>query len=113
MIKVEFTLMDGNIQSFIMSGHAESGPYGHDLVCAAVSAVTFGAVNAIFELTDVEPIIESRQEGGYLNVELPANFSAQSLSSAHLLFKGMLISLQTIEQDYGDHIYISFEKEGE
>lgn len=113
MIKVEITLNNDNIQSFIVSGHADSGPYGYDLVCAAVSAVTFGVVNAVFELTDVELNIEQGQDGGYLKVELPHNLSNLSLSTAYLLFKGMLISLQTIERDYGDHIYISFEKEGE
>lgn len=33
-----------------VQGHAESGPYGHDLICAAVSALTIGlAVNVAEE----------------------------------------------------------------
>src|SRR5699024_12152227 len=40
------------ISSFVVSGHANSGPYGQDLVCAAVSAVTFGAGNAVLEITN-------------------------------------------------------------
>jgi len=32
------------------SGHAESGPYGHDLVCAGVSAVITGGLNNIEDL---------------------------------------------------------------
>lgn len=30
---------------FVASGHAESGPYGSDLVCAGVSAILIGALN--------------------------------------------------------------------
>ena len=32
---------------FSIKGHANSGDYGKDLVCAAVSAVTFGGLNAL------------------------------------------------------------------
>ncbi len=39
----------GHVSAFEISGHAESGPYGHDLVCAAVSAVSFGSVNAVMQ----------------------------------------------------------------
>ncbi len=41
MIRAQFTL-DSNqrITSFKMTGHADSGPYGQDIVCAAVSALS-------------------------------------------------------------------------
>ena len=35
-------------QSFTMSGHADFAEHGQDLVCAGASAVSFGAINAIY-----------------------------------------------------------------
>ncbi|KGX89008.1 ribosomal-processing cysteine protease Prp [Pontibacillus litoralis] len=96
-----------DIIDFEVSGHAESGPYGHDLVCAAVSAVTFGAVNAVMELCSCEPIIEQGGEGGYLRVELPDSLSNTSFQKASVLLEGMIIALKTIERDYGEYITIS------
>ncbi|MEG9461916.1 MAG: ribosomal-processing cysteine protease Prp, partial [Bacillus amyloliquefaciens] len=38
---------DGGILSFEMTGHADFAEHGRDLVCAGVTAVVFGAVNAV------------------------------------------------------------------
>ncbi|QHS22898.1 ribosomal-processing cysteine protease Prp [Virgibacillus sp. MSP4-1] len=108
MIHVHIDRNDQNeIQSFELKGHAESGPYGHDLVCAAVSAVSFGAVNAVIQLCDVEPRIEQDvEEGGYLRMELPLNINQEAYHKAQHLLEGMVVSLQTIERDYHEHISI-------
>ena len=58
----------GRIQSFEMSGHADFAEHGKDLVCAAASAVSFGAVNAIVALTGETPDIHQGSDGGYLKV---------------------------------------------
>jgi uncharacterized protein YsxB (DUF464 family) len=42
-----------------VKGHANSGAYGHDLVCAAVSAVVTGACNAIETSEDFQIKIDS------------------------------------------------------
>ncbi|WP_067837374.1 ribosomal-processing cysteine protease Prp [Amphibacillus sediminis] len=96
-----------NITAFEITGHADSGPNGHDLVCAAVSAVAFGMTNALIKLTEIEPIIDQGGEGGYLRVELPHSITAAQLKKAAVLLEGMLVSLLTIERDYGQYISIS------
>ncbi|WP_082233708.1 ribosomal-processing cysteine protease Prp [Halobacillus massiliensis] len=107
MIKVSLFRSKGELTGFEISGHAESGPYGHDLVCAAVSAVSFGTVNAIISLCDIEPEITQGGEGGYLKVILPGKLSKDIQSKAQLLLEGMEVSLQTIENDYEDYIRIN------
>lgn len=96
-----------SITAFELSGHAESGPKGHDLVCAAVSAVSFGAVNAVMKLCEFEPVVKQGGEGGYLKVELPDNLSSHIDTKAQWLLEGMIVSLETIERDYGQYITIS------
>ncbi|GAA0294907.1 hypothetical protein GGQ92_000707 [Gracilibacillus halotolerans] len=107
MIRVKIKRDNGQIKSFQLKGHAESGPVGHDLVCAAVSGITFGAVNAVLELCNVPlEIDQAGSEGGFLKVTIEDMQPSPDLEKACLLFEGMLISLQTVEHDYSKHISI-------
>ncbi|GGA85873.1 ribosomal-processing cysteine protease Prp [Ornithinibacillus halotolerans] len=106
MIKVTIYRDNNQIKSFELSGHAESGPYGYDLVCAGVSAVSFGAVNAVLKLTEVDLDIEQGAEGGYLRVTIPASVQPELMETVQLLFEGMIVSLETIERDYNQFITI-------
>lgn len=106
MIKVVVERKDGIIQSIEISGHASSGPYGYDLVCAGVSAVSFGAINAALEMSGAELNIKQGGEGGYLYVEMPLSATPEQIEKINAAFEVMLISLQTIERDYGQFIEI-------
>ncbi|WP_175639831.1 ribosomal-processing cysteine protease Prp [Metabacillus schmidteae] len=100
---------EGLITSFTLSGHAEFDEYGKDLVCAGASAVTFGAVNAVLSLTNIEPQIDQGGEGGFLQVKLPSKLDQSISDKVQLLLEGMVVSLQTIERDYGQYISVSDE----
>ncbi|HEY4601176.1 MAG TPA: ribosomal-processing cysteine protease Prp [Cerasibacillus sp.] len=108
MINVYVFRKQNAITAFELSGHAESGPYGHDLVCAAVSAVSFGAVNAVSELCQIDLDIDQGEEGGYLRVALPSHLEQSTKEKAMLLLEGMVVSLETIERDYGEFIKIHY-----
>ncbi|MEE0004451.1 MAG: ribosomal-processing cysteine protease Prp, partial [Ligilactobacillus ruminis] len=43
---------DSRLSGFELSGHADSGEYGQDIVCAAISALTCNLINSLEELTD-------------------------------------------------------------
>ena len=110
MIKITINRNEtGLIQSFTMSGHALFADHGSDIVCAGASAVSFGAINAIHELTGITPEIEQGEEG-FLNCRFPEHISDSVQENIQLLLKGMVISLQTIEEQYGEHIKITFKK---
>ncbi|MGE6259559.1 ribosomal-processing cysteine protease Prp [Heyndrickxia sporothermodurans] len=98
---------DGKISSFKMKGHAEFAENGQDIVCAGASAVSIGAINAIMELTKVEPTIK-QSKGGFLECTIPKQLSPEIMANVQLLLQGMVISLQTIERDYGKYIKITF-----
>ncbi|WP_010651038.1 ribosomal-processing cysteine protease Prp [Oceanobacillus massiliensis] len=106
MIQVTVFRTDNQITSFKLSGHADSGPYGYDLVCAGVSAVSIGTVNAVMELFKTDLEIEQGAEGGYLHVKLPDTLEPEIMEKAQLLFEGMIISLQSIELEYSEFIKI-------
>lgn len=97
----------GRINSFEMSGHADYAEHGKDLVCAAASAVSFGAVNAIISLTGITPAIQQGEDGGYLKVVLP---ETEDDHDQQVIMRAMIVSMQTIEQDYAQFIKITFTK---
>lgn len=107
MIQVTVKRYNKNIQSIELSGHAESGPYGYDLVCAGVSAISIGAVNAVMELTDIDLKVEQGGDGGYLMAAVPELPQDNEMEKAQLLLEGMLVSLKSIENEYGKFIRIN------
>lgn len=105
MIKIKIYRKEDLITGFELSGHAESGPYGYDLVCAGVSAVSFGSVNAVNSLCDINLNI-TMAKNGYLEVLLPENISSETEKKTQLILEAMIISLRTIENDYKEFITI-------
>ncbi|RLQ98068.1 ribosomal-processing cysteine protease Prp [Falsibacillus albus] len=98
----------GRIHSFTMEGHADFAGHGQDIVCAGASAVSFGAINAVLSLTSAEPAIEQSSDGGFLSCTIPDDLPDEVDNQVQLLMKGMVVSLQTIERDYGKYIKITF-----
>ncbi|WP_434402523.1 ribosomal-processing cysteine protease Prp [Planococcus sp. 11815] len=107
MIQVTIHQTDSYIHGFEMSGHADFAEHGKDLVCAGASAVSFGAVNAIMELTGIEPDIE-QADSGFLKIAFPENMDKKTDEQVQLLVRAMVISLETIEHEYADFIKITF-----
>ena len=53
MINVTIYQKENKICAFEISGHAGYAPAGEDIVCAAVTVLSFNTVNAIEAFTDV------------------------------------------------------------
>lgn len=99
----------GAIQSFAISGHAFYAEKGKDIVCAGVSAVSVGAINAVHALTGVTPEID-QDDDGFLRCTLPEELPSDTNERVQLLLEGMVVSLQTIEEEYREHIKITFKQ---
>ncbi|NGP45480.1 ribosomal-processing cysteine protease Prp [Bacillaceae bacterium SIJ1] len=107
-IHVSRDLKTKRFKSVEITGHAESGPYGQDLVCAAVSAVSIGGLNAAMELSGQTLDIEQNEhEGGYLACKIPASVSDAEEEKVQLLLEAMLSSLRTIVRQYGEFVSYS------
>src|SRR5699024_11963242 len=100
MIQVTVAEKNNEISAFTISGHANSGPYGYDLVCAAVSAVTFGAVNAVLELAKINLEIDQAGEGGYLAVNLPPNGTQNRNKKQKPFFKQCLFHWKKLNVEF-------------
>ncbi|WP_080146210.1 ribosomal-processing cysteine protease Prp [Marinilactibacillus piezotolerans] len=109
MIQAQFHRLKNNQINFIeISGHAESGPYGQDLVCAAVSALSIGTINSLTELVQLDLEIEMDQEnGGYLSARLPESQTDEQEQAAQTLLESLLLSLNSVQEESPEYIKIT------
>lgn len=92
------------ILRFTVSGHAFYNDPGKDIVCAGVSAVAIGAVNAIEKLTGLVP--EALSESGLLKAETPYCDDPVRNDQVQLLLEGMVAALESIVESYGKYVKI-------
>lgn len=106
MITVKIVRDDKNnrIVSFAVEGHANYAKHGKDIVCAGVSAVSVGTVNAIETLAGVE--LPVKMKDGWLSSLIPHIADKEKEDKLQLLLESMIVSLDTIAQSYGDHVVV-------
>lgn len=92
------------VTGFKIEGHANFAKAGWDIVCAGVSSVTVGTVNAVEELTGI--VMDSYMKNGFLNADLPPDCPAEEREKAELLLSSLVVMLRTIEMSYGKYIKI-------
>lgn len=95
---------DGSIRSFTVKGHAFYSEPGKDIVCAGVSAVTVGTVNAIEEVAGVK--LAAKMKDGFLQASVPELPEGNKPDRVQLLLESMLVMLNSIEDTYGDFITV-------
>lgn len=102
MTKVTIKKNASFISDIEIKGHALSGKYNEDIVCAGISSIVFGIINALEELTnyDTNYIIfeEDMIKVPYLSED----------KEVQLICEVMIVQLQTIAESYPKYIEISF-----
>lgn len=98
MISVIVELSNNDINSLLVSGHANYDKYGKDIVCAGVSAIVVGGINALEEyLANIEII----NEKNLLGVKI-----IKSNETIQTIMKTIIIQLETIQESYEKFIKI-------
>ena len=99
MISVRITSKHNKVDSLEIKGHANSAEYGKDLVCAGVSAISVGGLNALASLKDKN--IELKMSGGHILIR-----NASSNEEAQIILNTIIIQLQTVKEIQKDYIKI-------
>ena len=98
MISVNVSFIGKDVQSLTVSGHANYDEYGKDIVCAGVSAIVTGGINALeSEMKNVE-IINKANELGVIVVN--------NNEKIQIILNTILVQLETIENSYEKYIKI-------
>lgn len=108
MIYAKFFESNNNLEGFVLSGHAESGPAGHDLVCAASSALAIGTTNNLYRMLSLEPRVTlNEEEGGFLELYLPLKLDDKQAEHAQVLLESLYYSLVDVQKAHAEYISVS------
>ncbi|MBH0332124.1 MULTISPECIES: ribosomal-processing cysteine protease Prp [Brevibacillus] len=111
MIEVIVSRAQHGIHEISISGHANAGAYGADIVCSAVSGISFGILNAIQPLTGITPDVAVAQEGGgFLKWSLSSSDDETVREKQQLLAESMVIALLSVEANYGKYVKVNDRK---
>lgn len=103
MIQVTiFRDSDEQYSGFELSGHAEYGEYGQDIVCAAVSALVLNTANSVGAFTEDAYEGSVDEETG----EFSFHFSSQISPESQLLMESLVLGLENIQREYGEEYIV-------
>lgn len=96
MISIVLKEKDGHFVSLEAKGHANTAPYGADLVCAAVSAVILGGFNA---LEDSDAYEAKASEGS-------ASLQAKRIPSEHdaIVISTLITQLTSLTESHPESV---------
>lgn len=94
------------IRAFSLLGHADYAEHGQDIVCAGVSSVVFGTVNAIESLLQIALDCDTDEVEGLFSTQIPRLKQPDIDEKLQLLLESMVVMLETIEASYGSYMTI-------
>ncbi|WP_425381578.1 ribosomal-processing cysteine protease Prp [Spiroplasma endosymbiont of Polydrusus pterygomalis] len=100
MVKVTYNYQNTAIKEVTIIGHANFSEIGNDIVCAGISAIVIGALNALHELeTNQIQVINSTT--GLVKLKV-----INITNNSQIILKTMLWQLKTIKKQYPKYINI-------
>ena len=99
MIKVTISYCNNCISELEVKGHSNFAPKGSDIVCAGVSAIVIGGLNAIDSIVENNNI-DYEVSDGYVRMSNLSNVEVQNI------LKIIIIQLKSVEDSYSKHIKI-------
>ena len=101
MIYIDVQRQAHTLDMIHIRGHAGAGPHGYDLVCAAVSAIATGALNALEELFPNQCDLHLSEDPADIKIRVkqPSEALAQWL-------EGFIIQLKTVANAHPSHVRI-------
>ena len=97
MIKVSFFKKGDSIIGFESSGHSGYAEEGSDIICSAVSSVTYMVANTLTEILGEEAQISL--DDGYMKL-----IAEKATEKNQVLFKGMALHLNALAQQYESYL---------
>lgn len=104
MITVSVVQSGDTIHAIDIEGHAGSAAHGKDLICAGVSSIAVGTLNALDML--VKDTCCCEMQKGCIHIEVSSHDQAQT----QLILRTMLIQLETMQERYHQYIQIQIQE---
>lgn len=108
MVTVQVQRNEQNeIEAITISGHANAGKHGSDIVCAAVSAISLGLINATDLLLNSHPDVQlAESDGGFLKWNVRPVADKLVSEKQQLLAESLVVSLFMIAETNGKYVAV-------
>lgn len=100
MVNVRIVKKDGLIKSLHISGHANAGKYGNDLVCAGISSISIGLANAVDIIAQEKCVVDVDEN--LVSIEV-----LSSDETVQIILQTGIVQLQTVEEQFPKNIKIN------
>ncbi|NBJ65407.1 ribosomal-processing cysteine protease Prp [bacterium c-19] len=100
MIRIDIERKQKMILKITISGHANADVKGKDLVCAGVSCIAVGALNALSEQC---PNCDLRMKKGF--IEITNNLLSDH--DAQVMLEMLRVQLVTMQESYKNYIQVT------
>ena len=107
MIIVEFYRNKENyIKRYRITGHADYGPHGEDIVCAAVSVLGQTSLLSLGKVLGLEKELKYKidEKTGLLDVKLPREIDDLLLEKTQIVLDTLEIGIKYLRDSYPEYI---------
>lgn len=105
MITTKFLRKHSKLVYYEILGHAGYADFGLDIVCSAVSSVSYTIANGITDVLFIEPDIKVIEKEGFMSLDLRLN-SEEDIDKSQVLMETMLMGIKNIKQLYDEYIKV-------
>ncbi|AXQ78872.1 ribosomal-processing cysteine protease Prp [Streptococcus chenjunshii] len=104
MIEATFTRnRSGFLEHAELKGHAGSGEYGFDIVCASVSSLALNFVNSLDLLAECSADVDiNERTGGYMAISLPPGSDREE--KVQLLFESFFLGIANLAEHSAEFV---------
>ena len=113
MTKVTFHSANSRLDGFVVEGHSGYAEEGSDIVCAAISAAVGLTECTINEVMALGAQVKVREKDARISLKLPPKLNEASDSLCQALLTGLLVSLQSVGEEYPDNLTVLMDDEDE
>ena len=106
MVRVTVIREQGTPVGFELTGHADQGAYGEDIVCAGISAITETALLGITDVLKLDVVQE--RSSGHLYCILPKDTAKEEMDKAAIVFNTMIAGLTSLQMAYPKSLKLSY-----
>lgn len=106
MVRVTVLRERGIPVGFELTGHANEGAYGEDIVCAGISAITETAILGVTDVLKLDAAVA--QEEGHVRCELSRETSPEDMAKAAIVFNTMIAGLTSLQRAYPKSLKFSY-----
>jgi|SRR5699024_1099420 len=100
-----------DIVRYSVEGHANYGPYGEDIVCAAISILSHTTLLSLIKLGKInEGSLDyvSDEEKGYFDIKLPKKLDEENYKRVQIILRTFEIGVKSLLEAYPNHITLKY-----